>query len=424
MASTVVVEFDDWVTPAGADAWSPIPRFRLLDERGESLGVVTVFVSRTAEMLLLGQLGLTLEHGQHHEPVKRAVFRYTVRWIEQALRQGVLPPEDPDFAFRLDVSSDDVALLEELAGEKICEYQAAEGRDLFCLAAASSDATAVWMIEGRRASPTSRPICGACPVPDTDFLCSNLSHAEVLTVSTGPSYVKKFTGALCQAGRPEIAHRNLCRPDGNPCWQWHVDLSSAAAITSTPPLQLAEAVDYLDMAWRVTFGAGGRLLRSGGVADISALMLPASSREDFESRLSDLAVLLKRLAVPDEYLSDKDSTVPEDHTIERLRRALLERVQGADTDEVDRATRLLQAANSIRVGQQHPEAIRKTRESFELMGLTYPIDDWEAAWTTVRSAAADAILRLAHVVRRLEVVGDARAPSSATDPASSTEPSG
>lgn len=116
------------------------------------------------------------------------------------------------------IDTDEVPLLLKLAGEKECEYQAAEGRDLYCLAPSANDETARWVVNGRSAAPTSKPICGACSLPDTGYLCSNFSHAEVLgfprTQDSGIE--RQLIGGMCQAGRSEInSEPGQCRPSGS-----------------------------------------------------------------------------------------------------------------------------------------------------------------------------------------------------------------
>jgi hypothetical protein len=399
----VRIVFDGWFPAGGRDVWNPIPRFRLLQGE-ESVGIVVILLSRVTEQLLLNQLGLKWEAGSHQEPVSRAVLRFGVREIERRVRQRVLPTEDSYNAHEIAIH--DVALLAKLSGEKECEYQVPQGRDLYCLAVSPTDETARWVIEGHGAAPTSRSICAECALPDTDYLCSNFSHAELTGIRNhGEPLSRDLLGGLCQAGRPEIdSAPGGCRPDGHACWERRASIPVSSSVSVTPPLQLPEAVDYLDTVWRLLFGRDRRVVRSGGVADIAALMLPCHSREEFESRLSDLADLLKRLDVAEELLPE-GSRIARDHTLERVKATLLHRTEGVDADEVESAVSLLQAANRIRIGQQHAAATRRTQESFDLLGVDYPTDDWGVAWSKVRSAAADCFLRLAHVVRRLEASG-------------------
>ena len=171
---SVRIEFDDWVDASSHDVWSPTPRFRLRNDSGESLGLVVVLLSRTAEAVLLNKLGLDDEFGKsaHSDVVVRAILRYAVQEIERGLQQGTLPPENPTYAYELRISSDseDIARVARLAGDKECDYQATEGRDLYCRAPAASDNTARFIIGGRTAAPTSVPLCRACALPDTDYL--------------------------------------------------------------------------------------------------------------------------------------------------------------------------------------------------------------------------------------------------------------
>jgi len=229
------------------------------------------------------------------------------------------------------------------------------------------------------------------------------SHAEVTGIGTGTASAvnRRLIGGLCQKGREEIVgNPGGCRPGGNGCWEREVR-ASTLEVTVSPPLQLPEAADHLDMAWRLLFGHDRRLFRSGGIGDIAALMLPCPTREEFESRLSDLADLLGRIRVPDELLQKKDRGIPGNETMNRLRAALLDRLDEASADELERAIELLRATARVRVGQQHSAADQRTLESFEVLGIRYPVDDWDAAWSRIRSTAAEAFLRLAHLVRRL-----------------------
>lgn len=131
------------------------------------------------------------------------------------------------------IDTDEVPLLLKLAGEKECEYQAAEGRDLYCLAPSANDETARWVVNGRSAAPTSKPICGACSLPDTGYLCSNFSHAEVLgfprTQDSGIERQLIGGSARQDAPRSTRSPGNAARL-GHGCWERHIDLSSVPAV--------------------------------------------------------------------------------------------------------------------------------------------------------------------------------------------------
>lgn len=398
--STRVV-FEDWVQWSG-DVWNPVPRYRILDDRDASQGIVDILLSGTHVASLLTELGLAEEGSQ--PIIARAMLRYGLREIERALQQGVLPLEDQRYSHEVRIGNDDIPLLASLAGDKECDYQVGEGRDLYCLAASAADKTARFVIQGRAAGITSRPLCRECALPDTDYLCSNLSHAEVVGVGSGSqsSIARRLMGALCQMGRSEIGRPDECRPGGNSCWERHIEMSTISEVPTLAPLQLPEAVDHLDMAWRLLFGRERHLLRAGSAATVAALMLACSSPEEFESRLSRLADLLKRLRVDDDMLPAEKQDIDKDHTLQRLKASIVDRVEGPDTEEVESAIRTLQTVNGLRVGQQHSGAIQERQNAFDALGIRYPVDDWDGAWSRVRSAAADAFLRLAHVVEQIE----------------------
>ena len=80
--------------------------------------------------------------------------------------------------------------------------------------------------------------------------------------------------------------------------------------------------------------------------------------------------------------------IDKDHTLQRLKAAILDRVDGPDGEEVESAIRTLQTVNGLRVGQQHSGAIKEKQNAFDALGIRYPVDDWDRAWARVRSAAA------------------------------------
>jgi hypothetical protein len=411
------IAFDGWFDAHGLDVLEPIPRFRLLDSSGGSLGIVLILLARSLESSVAHAIGLEpspSNDDEYSQRITRAVLRFGVHAIERKLEQGTLPPppEGAGQAAEIVIGPDDLPLLAQLAGEKGCQYQATLGRDLYCLAASPSDKTVRLEIEGRAAAPTTRPLCHACGLPDTDYLCSNLSHAEVTGVASGSiSSVKRaLVGALCQVGRPEVSDPSKCCPSQNPCWERRVE-QERANMPVSPPLQLLEAVDHLDMAWRLVFGRSRRLLHASSTADVAALMLECGTREEFESRISDLTDLFKRLIIDEELLPDDVKGIDKGHTLQRLKAVLIDRAEGSDVDVVETAIRTLQAANDIRVGQQHSAAQKKTQKAFDSLGIRYPVMDWGTTWASLRSQAAAAFLELAHVTRRLEVASSAADPS-------------
>jgi hypothetical protein len=172
---------------------------------------------------LLAELGGSLD---------RALVRWAVARVEDRLRLGRIPPPPartgPTEALVL--TETDIALLRSLALEKTCEYQVRSGRELFCSAASPGDETAAGRAGLKTLAPTSRPMCKQCNLPDTDYICSYLTHPQVTGPRTIGDQSRYLTGALCEIGRTEIRNDpSRCRANGHTCWARIVSESSESA---------------------------------------------------------------------------------------------------------------------------------------------------------------------------------------------------
>lgn len=196
------------------------------------------------------------------ETLNRVLLRYGVRRMEAAILDvlaGRSEPGEADGDWRLTV--DDVPELLTLGAEKSCGYQRKSQRDLFCMTPAPTDKMAVYQVAGRLAAPTSRAVCRACSLPETDFLCSHLLHPAVSSLQPNGIPVRRMvTRALCDRGRnDEVAQTEQCRAGAHQCWQRIVEAEPTAQ-DPISPLGLAESFDVLDALWRLAFGKNKRLL--------------------------------------------------------------------------------------------------------------------------------------------------------------------
>lgn len=258
---------------------------------------------------------------------------------------------------------------------------------------------------GRRAAPTSRPLCAACSLPDTDYICSHFLHPQVLGVRAdrGPMGIirRDVTDGLCDLNRGEFAQKRKCHAGGNSCWERIVDVETAPAVDSVPPQAIEQALDDLDVRWRLAFG-NRRVLRLPGAADVSVLALPCGSRDEFERRLSSLADIMKRLDIPDE-LFPSGTELPEPTHTHRLLELLFES-RLADEDHLGQLTEAvstLRGINQLRVGGQHGGDAQKTRAQVaDKLGV--PLDGaWGEAWERVRALAARALRDVGTAARRV-----------------------
>ena len=149
------------------------------------------------------------------ERLDRAAIRWAVGQVEARLRSGPAPTTAPKDTEKLILTEADCSVLRELALNKTCEYQVGPGRDLLLLRAGSTDETAVGSDKLKRLAPTSRALCGVCDMPDTDELCSHLSHPQVVGIKAkGLSSKRNLISAYCAIGRTEVSTPTACYAGG------------------------------------------------------------------------------------------------------------------------------------------------------------------------------------------------------------------
>jgi hypothetical protein len=157
-------------------------------------------------------------HGQAE--LEAAIIRWAVGEVECRLRSGPLPTVGTRNVEELELDDAHVTRIEQLAVLKTCAYQLARGRELFCSAAAQTDAT----LDPRLGmAPTSRPGCKICDFPDDHYRCSQLTHPSVIGIRPMTPTGRRLTSASCEIGSRNIATPSLCHAGGHNCWQYIVE---------------------------------------------------------------------------------------------------------------------------------------------------------------------------------------------------------
>jgi hypothetical protein len=330
------------------------------------------------------QLGEAFDH---------AVIRWAVAQVEELARLGRISRVEPHMVRStemLKLTKSDLELLRSMASLKTCEYQKQVGRELFCSAASASDKTAVGTAGLRKLARTSRPICRDCNLPDTDSICSRLTHPRVVGVEgMGIMGVdqRHLVGAYCEIGRQEIKNDpTACRAGGHSCWARVLGPpSELTPAVPYSPRELPVALDFLDAVWKQAFGRP--LLRLRSVEKTAALSLPCSTADEFKSRTGDLNELFKLMEVADELL---EKPVGKQQTLIRIRTCLEAKIKDAtNLENVYAAIEVLKDINTVRNKITHGGA--ELIEALKRLGVGYPIADHGNAWDIVRSKAADAL---------------------------------
>lgn len=337
---------------------------------------------------VLNEMGL--EGPQEEVSFKSVVIRYAIQLIERGLRENVFPTPPSGETDNLFIKQADHPFLRQLLQEKMCAYQLQEGRDLLCSAASANDETAHGKIGFRFIAPTSRAICRACDLPDTDYLCSHFLHPQIQAKrALSGSVERQLVRGLCDRGRDEVQQPEQCRAGGHQCWEWFIEPVQEQLAISASPLALPEALDFLDTAWRVAFGKRQALLRLRDTTSSAKLSQSCTTRADFESQLSALADILKAMDIPDVLLS-KTREINKDHTLTRLLDCLQTRLAESDYQEVERAVSTLRTVNEVRVAFQHSGAARALPTSLAKLGIPY-LPQWGDTWDRIRAAIIEAL---------------------------------
>jgi hypothetical protein len=404
---SVEIEFVEWAAHAGMDVRPRSPVFRVHAEAGFSMAV-HLLLSLTQLVNLGSDLGIKITSDLEEEEegdktlIDRALLRFGVRWLESAIREGVIPGEHKKGAkLQRFVAEEDLPLLIRLAGHKDCDYQILEGRDLYCTASSRNDKTALGASGLRWLAPTSRPLCAACELPDADYICAHLHHPTVHGSSGAghPLLRRKLVGAVCDLNRNEIGKPGACRPADNRCWTRITESNELTPVEPVGPNALPEAIDYFALAWRVAVGKP--LLRLRAVSDASSLAVPATTRAEVESRLSDLADIVKNFNIPDDLLEEnQQGKIAKDQTLVRIESALRRKLSPEDFEQAKRLLGALRAMNKVRVAFQHTAASDELPAALASLGIAYPPTDWGSAWEDIRARITAALRELAHIVQR------------------------
>ena len=380
-----------------------------VSQAGERLRSVRVRVDQTVRFLAGQNLKLEDAWKSHEdERFTRGALRLAVRRIEDALKADAFDPKPGENFYGIDFYGDDedaVALLRNLMlGDKECSYQMLDAGNLFCSAAAPNDETALGIIlnNGRRLAPTSRPLCAACTLPDTDYICSHFLHPQVWGVRTmgGPSGFtsRDVMDGMCDLNRPEFANHGECHAGGNPCWERVLEAETAPSVEAVPVQAIEQALDDLDVRWRLAFGRS--IVRLPGAEEVSSLARPCSTRDEFERRVSTLADILKLLEIPDEVLPPAEKLPERSLSLARLEMLFDARLAEEERAEITRAIGTLRAVNRLRVGGQHSGARAERAQAADKLGVALD-GRWGAPWDRVRAVVSQALRDVGNGARRI-----------------------
>jgi hypothetical protein len=383
------IRFEEWGKPGSfsmAESFLPIG-FRVWDisTRPQQIAFVLEYGSIESEYRQLQkELG---------DKLQKATVRWAVSCIEELLRS---PAAEALFesrrreSHRLVLDRAELAIIGTLLHEKTCEYQirpSAE-RDLFCAAAGREDRSAVGNQELRKLAPTSRPICKACTMPDNEYVCSHLSHPQVLTAAG--TNRRQLLGAFCEEDQPGVTtHPWLCYAGGHPCWTRMVaPEAQPTPLFTYDPRELPTALDFFSTIREKAIGHPPLRLRSA--EKTAALSLGCATHDEFRARLGDLNEIFKLFDIPNGVLPKSETTIPKEQILNRMDACLHARIADEATLEaIAGAIDDLRAMNTVRNKLTHggSELVR----ALGRLEIEFPIRDYCKAWDRVRAKVAEAV---------------------------------
>jgi hypothetical protein len=157
----------------------------------------------------------------------------------------------------------------------------------------------------------------------------------------------------------------------------------SAAPRELSPLELADAFDHLDLAWRLQ--TSQRLVHVPRASVVARLTQPVSSKDEFDSRCSSLSDLLSCLQVP---LGGDLAT--NSRPLQRLEAALPPLTGDANLRAVA-AVGVLRQVAGVRASQQHTASAGRYDRAWTDLGLPRFGSDWASAWRQIQVVTIDAL---------------------------------
>ena len=154
-------------------------------------------------------------------------------------------------------------------------------------------------------------------------------------------------------------------------------------------MALPDALDHLDLAWRLAVGE--HLVRVPRAAMAAKLTQPVGSVEEFESRCSALADLLNAFNLP------KPATL---HNM----KVKLGEILGDEAGRAQAAVDTLRSVVALRAGQQHQGADRRAEQARVALGLAPLTGDRQGSWNRLRLVT----IRALDTISRRDQQPDAR----------------
>jgi len=156
-------------------------------------------------------------------------------------------------------------------------------------------------------------------------------------------------------------------------------------LAAPSPLALLASLDYLDVVWRLAEPDAGHLFELRGAQRTGQLAFAALTQNEFDSRLTTLAEILRTARAP-----QKATQRRRDKPLSDLATHLVGRMPGSERRIRD-AIDTLHLVIDVRDSSQHVGASGKGAAALAALGIGYPPGSWPAAWDVVSARTIEAL---------------------------------
>jgi hypothetical protein len=157
-----------------------------------------------------------------------------------------------------------------------------------------------------------------------------------------------------------------------------------APVAALPPMALPEALDHLDLAWRLVMN--GPLIHTRRLSRGAVLTQPANSADEFDARCSALKDILDQMKVAQPDVKGASQW----KSLSRIEYHLV-RLAPTETESINRAIKALRDVAAIRDSQQHDGLVGAASEARLRLGLSRFGGNWSHDWNVVRTSTIEAV---------------------------------
>ncbi|GFP28217.1 hypothetical protein HKBW3S43_00558 [Candidatus Hakubella thermalkaliphila] len=345
-------------------------------------------VSRCSFLVVQGELEFLMSIGVPHmlwtttwskleeKDKKRLVLRVGLERLLKKLTSGDYPRESTKSSQEIILATDDEIEVDKYL-VKLCKFQTKAPAGLVCKVAVEND---------QLQAKTCQPLCNECSIPDSDLLCSHLSHPECWSSVSQTSRSRDIGSAMCEKGR-DPANTSECKPGGQQCWQLVFEPAKVAQeIPTDLPDRVADEIDFLNLAFVHVHSK--RILELSQARSISDLYGSCATEQDFMFKVAVIADLVNKLSMADALSEEERDGI--EGSVNLLEVYLNKFHQGFGDFLISNLRSIVDVRNSFPVHSKSKRLIK----SFELLDIEYPVYHWQKAWEKVLFAFWSSLRKL------------------------------